>query len=77
LSEDNDALKTVVFAKKNMLTKRLASGDHYQFEHLEPGTYPLIFWYWRLGKIQQTVQIQAEQNTRVDKTLTVDNIIHQ
>ena len=77
LSEDNDALKTVLFTKKNMLTKRVASGDNYQFEYLEPGSYPLIFWYWRLGKIQQTVQIQAEQNTRVDKTLTVDNVIHQ
>ncbi|MFI3120217.1 MAG: hypothetical protein QX203_09570 [Methylococcaceae bacterium] len=76
LSEDNDALKTVLFSKKNMLAKRMSSGEHYQFDKLEPGSYQLIFWYWRLGKIQQTVHIQAEENSRVDKTLTVDSVIN-
>lgn len=76
LSEDDAALKTVLFAKKNMLTKRASSGDNYQFDNLDPGSYQLIFWYWRLGKIQQTVQIRAEENIRVDKTLTVDSVIN-
>lgn len=59
-----------------MLAKRMSSGEHYQFDKLEPGSYQLIFWYWRLGKIQQTVHIQAEENSRVDKTLTVDSVIN-
>lgn len=75
LSEDNDALKTLLLSKKNMLAKRLSSGDSYQFDNLDPGNYQLIFWYWRLGKIQQAVQIQAEENIRVDKVLTVDSVI--
>ncbi|MGZ5051432.1 MAG: hypothetical protein ACXWF8_10930 [Methylobacter sp.] len=76
LSEDNDKLKTVVFSKKNMLAKRVASGGSYQFDNLEPGSYQLIFWYWRLGKIQQTVQVPAGDNVRVDKVLTVDSVVN-
>ncbi len=76
LSEDNEALKTAIFSKKNMLTKRVSSGDSYQFDNLDPGSYQLIFWYWRLGEIKQTVQIQAEENIRVDKVLTVDSVIN-
>ncbi len=75
LSEDNENLKTLLFAKKNMLAKRVSSGDSYQFGNLDPGSYQLIFWYWRLGKIQQIVQVRAEENSRVDKTLTVDSVI--
>jgi hypothetical protein len=76
LSDNNAALKTAIFAKKNMLVKRVSSGENYQFDNLDPGSYRLIFWYWRLGKIEQTVQIQAEQTIRVDKVLTVDSVIH-
>lgn len=76
LSEDDKALKTVIFSKKNMLTKRVSSGDSYQFDNLNPGNYQLIFWFWRLGKMQQTIQIQMEENIRVDKVLTVDSVIN-
>ena len=76
LSEDNETLKTAIFSQKNMLTKRVFSGDSYQFDNIDPGGYQLIFWYWRLGKIEQTVQVRAEENTRVDKILTVDSTIN-
>lgn len=76
LSEDNERLKTAIFSQKNMLAKRVSSGDSYQFDNLDPGSHQLIFWYWRLGKIKQTVQIQAEENLRVDKILTVDSVIN-
>jgi hypothetical protein len=76
LSEDDEALKTVIFSKKNMLTKCVSSGDSYQFDNLNPGNYQLIFWFWRLGKMQQTIQIQMEENIRIDKILTVDSVIN-
>lgn len=76
LSEDNELLNAKLFAKKNMLAKRVSSGDSYQFDNLDPGSYQLVFWYWRLGKIKQTVQVQAEENVRVDKVLTVDSVIN-
>ncbi len=75
LSEENDNLKVAIFSQKNMLTRRVSSGDFYQFDNLDPGSYRLIFWFWRLGKIQQTIQIRADENLRVDKTLTVDSVI--
>jgi len=75
LSEDNDALKVVLFSKKNMLTKKLFSGQRYQFENLPPDSYQLIFWYWRLGKIEKTIRIEAQKNIRVDETLTVDSVM--
>jgi len=75
LSEDNHKLKSILFSKKNMLTKKFSSGQRYQFENLTPNHYQLIFWYWRLGKITQTIKIDAQKNTRVDKTLSV-NILH-
>ncbi|MGZ5006724.1 MAG: hypothetical protein ACXWE9_01635 [Methylobacter sp.] len=75
-SEDNEAIKAVVFSKKNMLVKRVASGGDYQFDNLEPGSYQLIFWYWRLGKIRQNVQVHAEENIRINKVLTVDSVIN-
>jgi hypothetical protein len=75
LSEDDESLKTALLSKKNMLGKRVSSGDYYQFENLDPGSYRLIFWYWRLGKIQQTIQIHAGENTRVDKTLSVESVM--
>jgi len=76
LSEDNDKLKTILFSKKNMLTKQLHSGQGYQFENLNPGIYQLIFWYWRLGKIEQSIIIKAEKNLNIDKTLTVESVMH-
>jgi len=76
LSEDDENLKTVLLAKKNMLGKRVSSGAYYQFENLSPGSYRLIFWYWRLGKIRQSIQVRAGENTRVDKTLSVESVMH-
>mgnify|MGYP000058185640 FL=1 len=75
LSEENDQLKTILFSKKNMRTKKLSSGQTYQFENLKPGLYRLIFWYWRLGKIEQTISIKSQENLRIDKTLTVDSVM--
>ncbi|MCK5867669.1 MAG: hypothetical protein KAG14_04655 [Mycoplasmataceae bacterium] len=75
LSEDNPNLKMRLFSKKNMLSKRFSSGDRYQFENLNAGDYQLVFWYWRLGVIQQAVSVKAEENIHLDKTLTVKSVI--
>jgi hypothetical protein len=75
LSEDDENLKTALLSQKNLLGRRVSSGDYYRFENLDPGNYRLIFWYWRLGKIQQTIRINAGENTRVDKTLSVDSVM--
>ncbi len=76
LSEENNRLKTVFFVRKNLRSQRVKSGAGYQFENLKAGDYSLIFWHWRLGEIQQNIQIQIEKNTRVDKVLSVDTVMH-
>ncbi|MDQ7089996.1 MAG: hypothetical protein Q9M50_05055 [Methylococcales bacterium] len=75
LSSDNDKLKVHLFPKKNMQSKPLSSGQSYQFELLNPGDYQLIFWYWRLGKIQQHIHINAEENRQVNQVLTVKSVM--
>jgi len=75
LAESNTKESVILFSKKNMWTQKVSSGDQYQFEHLTPGDYPLIFWYWRLGKIEQIVTIKQQENVRIDTVLSVDRII--
>lgn len=75
LSEDDPNLKASLFSRKNMTVKRLKSGETYQFENLNPGQYELIFWYWRLGKMTQKIEVKAGESIRVDKTLSVDSIM--
>lgn len=74
-SEDNEQLQVAFLSQKNLLTQRVSSGNQYQFNQLEPGYHQLIFWFWRLGKIQKSVMVSANQNTRVDKVLTVDSVL--
>jgi hypothetical protein len=75
LSESDANLQANLFSRKNMLSKRLKSGETYHFENLTPGQYQLIFWYWRLGKIEQQVEIKAGENVHIDKTLSVDSVM--
>ena len=75
LAENDGNLKARLLSKKNMQVKRLSSGDSYQFENLQPGEYNLIFWHWRLGKIEQKITLNSGDNLRVDKTLSVDSIM--
>lgn len=76
LSEDDTNLKASLFSRKNMAVKRLKNGEAYQFDNLNPGQYKLIFWYWRLGKIAQQIEVKAGETIRVDKTLSVDSIMN-
>ncbi len=75
LSENDVNLKTSLLSRKNMAVKRLKNGETYQFENLNPGQYELIFWYWRLGKIAQKIEVKAGESVRVDKSLSVDSIM--
>lgn len=75
LSDNDERLKAIIFAKKNMAVKKLSSGQQYLFENLSPDTYQLIFWHWRLGKVEKKITLKAQENRHVDETLTVDNVM--
>lgn len=74
-SEENERLVTSILSRKGLRGHRHSSGSAYAFERLTPGTYDVVFWFWRLGYIQRTVQVQAGTNLRLDEILSVDKII--
>ncbi|MDH3257683.1 MAG: hypothetical protein OEM27_08690 [Nitrospinota bacterium] len=74
-SEDDENLVTTVLSKPGLIPRRVGSGTRYSFEKLDPGTYSMIFWFWRLGAINKQVIVAKEKNTRIDQVLSVDQII--
>ncbi len=74
-SEENARLITSILSRNGLVGRRHSSGSQYAFERLAPGTYDVLFWFWRLGYIQHTVQVKAGTNLRLDETLSVDKII--
>jgi len=56
-------------------TKRLSSGDDYEFEDLKAGPYDVVFWFWRLGSIVRKVTLNSGQRLKVDEILSVDRIV--
>jgi hypothetical protein len=74
-TDEDERIKTIVFSQSGLRSKRVASGQSYSFEKLEPGSYDMIFWFWRLGKIHKQVQINPGQNTIVHETLSVNTVM--
>lgn len=75
LSEEKDAWSVRVLSRPGLLGQRVASGESYAFERLEPGSYAVVFWYWRLGSVEKQVNVMAGQNLRIDQVLSVDQVI--
>lgn len=70
-SEDDENLVTTVLSKPGLIARRVGSGMRYTFEKLDPGTYGVIFWFWRLGAIHKQAVVEKEKNTRIDQVLSV------
>jgi hypothetical protein len=74
--EDDDFIVNIL-SVKNLVSRQVRSGGLYEFTDLDPGTYGVLFWFWRLGKIERRVVVQSDTNYRIDETLSVDRIIRQ
>jgi hypothetical protein len=74
-TDEDERIKTIVLSQSGLRSIRVASGQAYSFEKLEPGSYNMIFWFWRLGKINKQVQINPGQNTIVHETLSVNTVM--
>ncbi len=74
-TDENERLKGIIFSQNGLRSKMVASGESYSFEKLEPGSYEMIFWFWRLGKIDRQIQIKPGQNTVVNETLSVNTVM--
>ncbi len=75
-SDEDDSLIVDLLSRKGLVGKRLSSGDSYAFENVDPGSYEVVFWHWRLGWIVHQVTAAAGESIKLDETLSVDRIIH-
>ena len=76
-ADEDDALVVNILSVKNLVSRQVKSGGLYEFTRLDPGTYDVLFWFWRLGRIERRVVVQPDTNNRIDETLSVDRIIRQ
>jgi len=76
-ADEDDALIVNILSVKNLVSRQVRSGGRYAFTGLDPGTYDVLFWFWRLGRIERRVVVQSDSNYRIDETLSVDRIIRQ
>lgn len=75
-SEEDEHLVTSLLSRNGLIGRRQSSGSFYAFERLAPGTYDVLFWFWRLGYVQHRIDVRTGQNVRLDQTLSVDRVIH-
>ena len=74
-SEEDDRLIVSILSRAGLISRRIASGQSYAFESLEPNAYGIMFWFWRLGYIEKRFVAEAGKNSRMNQTLSVDRII--
>ncbi|MDP6430139.1 MAG: hypothetical protein QGH73_12390 [Rhodospirillales bacterium] len=74
-ADEDERISAEVMARPGMAVQRLSSGGHYVFRNLKPGTYKLIFWYWRLGSVEREVVVAADRSVEVSATLAVDTVV--
>lgn len=73
--DERDDLEGTVLSRTGMATKRLKSGSDYAFNNLEPGSYQLTFWYWRLGELQRPVTVEPDKVMVINEELAVDRLV--
>ena len=64
-----------MLSREGLQSRRIRSGSTYDFRDMPPGEYDLLFWFWRLGALNQKVTIVAGEHTRVNGVLSVDTIV--
>ena len=74
-ADENERLVGHVLARRGLRALAVASGENYAFNDLDPGKYRMTFWYWRLGSLERSVNLQAGKATRLDEVLSVDRTV--
>ncbi|MBL4690432.1 MAG: hypothetical protein JKY68_03075 [Rhodospirillales bacterium] len=74
-TDEDERLKAAVLSREGLQSRRIRSGSTYDFRDMPPGEYDLLFWFWRLGALNQKVTIVAGEHTRVNGVLSVDTIV--
>ncbi len=63
-TEEDERVVISILSRKGLIGLRRRSGDTYAFERLTPGTYDVMFWFWRLGYIQHRIEVKPGVKTR-------------
>jgi len=75
-ADEDERLAGAILSLPGMTAKRVTSGQPYSFVGLDPGSYGLVFWHWRLGLMEKSVEVPLEKSIQVDATLSVDILVH-
>ena len=73
-TDERDDLIASVLSRRGMQVRRVTNGAIYLFNNLTPGDYRMMFWYWRLGLLEQPVSVKAGEVTEVNEYLSVDRM---
>lgn len=75
-TDEDQRLVSHLLVRRGLRSVDIASGESFAFRGLDPGTYNLVIWHWRVGKIERTVRLQPGRVSRVDEVLSVDRTVH-
>jgi hypothetical protein len=74
-ADEDDAITVSILSARNLVSQQVRSGGVYAFTGLDPGPYDVLFWYWRLGKLEHRVEVKSDTNHQIDETLSVDRVV--
>ncbi len=74
-ADEDDSLTAAILSRQGLSARKVKSGATYEFRDMSPGTYDMMFWYWRLGTLNKTVKVEPGKSVRLDGTLSVDTIV--
>jgi hypothetical protein len=76
LGLDEDDEETIIIAAGiGWKSHKVKSGDAYEFKDLEGGSYNLMFWYWRLGRLGHKLSLNPGEAVELNEVLSVDRIV--
>lgn len=73
-ADERDDLILTVLSRRSMRVRQVTSRETYLFNNLAPGDYRMVFWYWRLGMLEQPITVKAGEVTEVNEYLSVDRM---
>jgi hypothetical protein len=74
-SDEDESLQTTILSRRGLIGQQHKSGEQYSFENLSPGSYEILFWFWRLGLVEKNIRINAGENINLNQVLSVDKIL--
>lgn len=65
-----------LLSRPGLAVRVVKSGGRYVFKDLAPGTYDMVFWYWRLGSLERRAKVTPGTIVEINEKLSVDRTVH-